>query len=154
MTTDFIALTKRGDYPIAMRAPQWLKRAREIVESRFLEPLSVSEIATAVGVHMVHLSREFHRYNRCTMGELIRRRRVEHACHLMKYSNINLAEIALACCFSDQSHFSKVFKEHIGITPARFRKHLAVQGNTYELIDAALRTASLTVSCVASSARL
>jgi hypothetical protein len=53
MSTDFIALT-HGDYPIAMRAPQWLKRAREIVETRFLEPLSVSEIATEVGVHMVH----------------------------------------------------------------------------------------------------
>src|SRR5579863_3074923 len=86
MTTDFIAVTTR-DYPIAMRAPQWLKRAREIVETRYLEPLSVSEIATDVGVHMVHLSREFHRYNRCTMGQLIRRRRIEHACHLLTYSN-------------------------------------------------------------------
>ena len=152
MSTDFITLTTRGDYPIAMRAPQWLKRAREIVETRFLEPLSVSEIATAVGVHMVHLSREFHRYNRCTLGQLIRRRRVEHACHLLTYSNINLAEIALACCFSDQSDFSKVFKDHLGITPAKFRKNLAAQGHNYKLNEAELQTASLAVSSVASSA--
>jgi AraC-like DNA-binding protein len=154
MSTDLIALTTHGCYPIVMRAPQWLKRAREIVETHFLEPFSVSEIATEVGVHMLHLSRDFHRYNRCNLNQLIRRRRVEHACHLLTYSNINLAEIALACCFSDQSHFSKVFKDHLGITPARFRKHFAGQGNTYGLNDAALPTASLAVSSVASSVRL
>jgi AraC family transcriptional regulator len=120
-------ITPRADYPIAMRAPQWLKRAREIVETRFLEPLSLAEIAAAVGVHLVHLSREFHRYNRCTVGELIRRRRVEHASSLLAYSDMSLAEIALACGFSDQSHFSMMFKRHMGITPSRFRKSAAMQ---------------------------
>jgi AraC family transcriptional regulator len=118
-----------------MRAPQWLKRAREIVETRFLEPLSLAEIATAVGVHLVHLSREFHRYNRCTVGELIRRRRVEHACDLLAHSDLSLAEIALACGFSDQSHFSMMFKRHTGITPSKFRK----RGMTEEAV---LQTAS------------
>ena len=125
----------RADFPIAMRAPQWLKRAREIVETRFLEPLSLAEIATAVGVHLVHLSREFHRYNRCTVGELIRRRRVEHACDLLAHSDLSLAEIALACGFSDQSHFSMMFKRHTGITPSKFRK----RGITEEAV---LQTAS------------
>jgi len=119
--------TPRAEFPIAMRAPQWLKRAREIVESRFLEPLSLAEIATAVGVHLVHLSREFHRYNRCTVGELIRCRRVEHACDLLAHSDMSLAEIALACGFSDQSHFSMMFKRHMGITPSKYRKGVATQ---------------------------
>jgi AraC-like DNA-binding protein len=121
------APTQRAEFPIAVRAPQWLKRAREIVETRFLEPLSLAEIATAVGVHLVHLSREFHRYNRCTVGELIRRRRVEHACDLLTHSDLSLAEIALSCGFSDQSHFSMMFKRHMGITPSRFRKSVANQ---------------------------
>jgi AraC-like DNA-binding protein len=112
----------RIEFPIAMRAPLWLKRAREIVETRFLEPLSLAEIASAVGVHLVHLSREFHRYNQCTVGELIRRRRVEYACDLLTHSKQSLAEIALTCCFSDQSHFSMMFKRQTGITPSKFRK--------------------------------
>jgi len=128
----------RAEFPIAMRAPQWLKRAREIVETRFLEPLSLAEIAGAVGVHLVHLSREFHRYNRCTVGELIRRRRVEHACHLLIHSNISLAEIALACCFSDQSHFSMMFKRQMGITPSKFRKRSPAAG----MSDGVFQTAS------------
>lgn len=107
------------------RSPRWLKRAREIVETRFLEPLSLAEIASSVGVHHVHLSREFRKHNRCTVGELIRRRRVEHACHLLAHSEMTLAEIALICGFSDQSHFSLMFKRHMGLTPSRFRQHTA-----------------------------
>jgi AraC family transcriptional regulator len=109
------------------RSPRWLKRAREIVETRYLEPLSLSEIATAVGVHHVHLSREFRKHNRCTVGELIRRRRVEHACHLLARSELTLAEIALTCGFADQSHFSLMFKRHMGLTPSKFREHTATQ---------------------------
>src|SRR5690349_11680376 len=111
----------------ATRAPKWLKRARDIVETRFLEPLSLAEIASAVGVHHVHLSREFRRHNQCTVGELIRRRRVEHACHLLAHADMSLAEIALTCGFSDQSHFSLMFKRHMGMTPSKFRDSTSVQ---------------------------
>ena len=108
-------------------SPRWLKRAREIVETRFLEPLSLGEIASAVGVHHVHLSREFRRHHQCTVGELIRRRRVEHACHLLAHSQTTLAEIALVCGFSDQSHFSLMFKRHMGLTPSKFRELTAAR---------------------------
>ena len=104
-----------------VRIPRWLKQATDIVESRFLEPLSLTEIATEVGVHYVHLSRQFHRYNRCTIGDLIRRRRVQHASHLLAHSRTPLAEIALICGFSDQSHLSFMFKRYMGLSPLKFR---------------------------------
>jgi|SRR5579871_1051184 len=105
--------------------PQWLQDARAIVEARFLETLRLAEISSAVGVHFVHLSRQFRRYYDCTVGDLIRRRRVEYACHLLLNSDISLAEIALTCCFSDQSHFSMTFKRQIGTTPSKFRARAA-----------------------------
>ncbi|HTR35758.1 MAG TPA: AraC family transcriptional regulator [Bryobacteraceae bacterium] len=105
----------------ALVAPHWLQQAVEIVESRFLERLSLSEIAAEVGVHYVHLSRQFHKYNRCTVGELIRRRRVQYASHLLAHSNTPLAEIALICGFSDQSHLSFLFKRYMGMSPSKFR---------------------------------
>ncbi len=105
----------------SLPAPQWLKQATEIVESRFLERLTLTEIASEVGVHYVHLSRQFHKYNRCTVGELIRRRRVQYASHLLAHSRTPLAEIALACGFSDQSHLSFLFKRYMGLSPSKFR---------------------------------
>lgn len=114
-----IARAEDDDAPLV--APNWLKQATEIVESRFLERLSLSEIASEVGVHYVHLSRQFHKYNRCTIGELIRRRRVQHASHLLAHSRTSLAEIALVCGFSDQSHLSFLFKRYMGMSPSKFR---------------------------------
>jgi len=107
-------------------APQWLRRATEIVETRFLQRLCLTEIASEVGVHYVHLSRQFHKYNRCTVGELIRRRRVQYACQLLAYSRTPLAEIALTCGFSDQSHLSFLFKRYMGLSPSKFRSLASV----------------------------
>jgi AraC family transcriptional regulator len=101
--------------------PRWLKHATEIVEARFLERLSLADIASEVGVHYVHLSRQFHKYNRVTVGELIRRRRIQYASHLLAHSETPLAEIALICGFSDQSHLSFLFKRYMGMTPSKFR---------------------------------
>jgi AraC family transcriptional regulator len=103
-------------------APNWLKRATEIVESRFLERLSLEDIASQVGVHYVHLSRQFHKYNRCTVGELIRRRRIQYASNLLAHSRTPLAEIALTCGFADQSHLSFLFKRYMGLSPSKFRR--------------------------------
>ena len=109
--------TREALHPI----PSWLARATEIVESRFLERLSLAGIASEVGVHYVHLSRQFHKYNHCTVGELIRRRRVQYASHLLAHSQTPLAEIALICGFSDQSHLSFLFKRYMGVSPSKFR---------------------------------
>jgi AraC family transcriptional regulator len=102
--------------------PKWLRIAREYLDANFLRPLSLSEIAAAAGVHRVHLSREFRRYCSTTVGEFLRRRRIEHACHLVSATNTPLAEIAMTCGFSDQSHFSATFRRQVGMTPARFRQ--------------------------------
>lgn len=102
--------------------PRWLHIAREYLEANFLRQVSLAEIAGAAGVHRVHLSREFRRYFSTTVGEFLRRKRIEHACHLVSTTDTPLAEIAMTCGFSDQSHFSATFRRQIGLTPARYRQ--------------------------------
>lgn len=102
--------------------PRWLRVAREYLESNFLRPLSLAEVATIASVHRVHLSREFRRHYATTVGEFLRRKRVEHACHLVSKTNEPLADVAMTCGFSDQSHFSATFRRHVGLTPGRFRQ--------------------------------
>jgi AraC family transcriptional regulator len=102
--------------------PRWLHIARDYLDANFLRQVSLGEIAGAAGVHRVHLSREFRRYFSTTVGEYLRRKRIEHACRLVSTTQITLAEIAMTCGFSDQSHFSATFRRQIGITPARYRQ--------------------------------
>jgi AraC family transcriptional regulator len=101
--------------------PHWLVQAREILREQFCENLSLTEIARTVGVHETHLSREFRRFYGGTLGEYARARRIEFACHRLLHSNDSLAEIACAAGFFDQSHFTRIFKSQIGMTPQQYR---------------------------------
>jgi AraC family transcriptional regulator len=104
--------------------PRWLEEARDLVHARFTETLTHDEIATLVGVHPVHLATVFRRAFGCTIGEYVRRLRVERAAGQISSSSRSLAEIACAAGFADQSHFSKVFRSQTGMTPGRFRASL------------------------------
>jgi AraC family transcriptional regulator len=106
------------------RLPVWLGRANEIIRNRFMERLVVSDIASSVHVHPGHLAREYMRHYNCTIGEHIRRLRVEYACEHLSSTDRSLADIALSAGFSDQSHFSVSFKQQIGMTPSDYRKSL------------------------------
>jgi AraC family transcriptional regulator len=96
-------------------------RARRIIEHDFAAPLSLAGVAAAVGVHPVHLARQFRVAEGCTVGEYIRRVRVAFARHQLAASERPIAEIALAAGFSDQSQLTKSFKRVTGQTPAAYR---------------------------------
>lgn len=101
--------------------PPWLVRAVELLHARLTDELSLGEIAVAVGVHPSHLSRTFHQHFGVTMSEYVRRQRVELARRLLTGTDRSLSDIALAVGFSDQAHFSRVFKQATGRTPGAYR---------------------------------
>ena len=104
-----------------VRPPSWLTQARELVHGRFNDSLNLVEIANTVGVHPTHLARTFKKYYRTTVGEYVRRLRLDWATRQLSETEDSIAEIALAAGFYDQSHFSHLFKQHTGFTPAEFR---------------------------------
>jgi AraC family transcriptional regulator len=106
------------------RLPPWLTRARELLHDRFRENLRLAEIASEVGVHPVHLAATFRRHFRQTIGDYHRRLRVEFACDQLAAGRAPLAEIALSAGFADQSHFARVFKRSLGVTPGTYRKQV------------------------------
>lgn len=109
--------------PAETKSPRWLERARELLHMRVRETLTHDEVAREVGVHPVYLATLFRRHFRCTIGEYVRGLRIEFAASQLVSSDQSLCEIGLAAGFSDQSHFSKVFKRHTGMSPGSFRAH-------------------------------
>ena len=103
------------------KQPRWLKQAREILDENFAGRMTLAEIAESVGVHPVYLAETFRQYYRCTIGEYIRRLRIEFASREISLTNAPLADIGLAAGFSHQAHFSRTFKRLTGMTPAQFR---------------------------------
>lgn len=105
------------------KKPIWVGQIDEILHENFTEKLNLIELSTILNIHPMHLSRDFHKYFHCNLGEYIRKLRIEKSLILLNQNN-SLSEVALACGFADQSHFNRCFKENIGITPLKFRNIL------------------------------
>lgn len=120
LTLEILAELSRRSAKSSDRA--WLESAREILEDNFIEPPTLDELAREVGVHPVHLAREFRRHFNCTIGDFCRGRRIERAGRQIASTDLPISEIALALGFYDQSHFTNTFKRYTGVTPAAYRK--------------------------------
>jgi AraC family transcriptional regulator len=104
------------------RPPRWLLRAQELLHARFTEPIRTEELANIVGVHPAHLARGFRVHFRVSMGTYLRRLRLDWAAGELVRSNTSLAAVGLAAGFADQSHFTRFFKRHTGLTPNAYRQ--------------------------------
>ncbi len=102
--------------------PRWLKEAQELIHQHFTENISLYSIANVVQIHPSHLARVFRKYFQCSIGEYVRRLRIEYAAQEILKSDLSLADIALNAGFSDQSHFTHEFKRRMRITPAEYKK--------------------------------
>jgi len=103
------------------RSARLVAQARAHLTEHLDAPLSIAGLARDAGVHPTSLLRAFRRELGCTPGELQRRLRSEEAARLLATSAMPLGEIALACGFSDQSHFSRTFRHLHGCTPSQYR---------------------------------
>ena len=102
--------------------PRWLESARDRIHGELAARPSLTGLAESVGVHPVTLARAFRRAFGCTVGEYVRRLRIERAARQLADTDLSLAEIALGEGFSDQSHFSNLFRRHTGLSPFQFRR--------------------------------
>lgn len=100
---------------------RWLSAVEEILRARFAEPLSIPELAAAVGVHPAHLARTFRASHRCSIGRFVRRLRLEWAAEELRATPRSIAAIAIDAGYHDQSHFTRRFRELLGTTPRRWR---------------------------------
>ena len=101
-------------------SPRWLKDVVELLHAEFSRPFSLTAIAARVGAHPVHLARAFRHCHGMTVGQYVRKLRVNYAMHALAGEG-SLSDIAAHAGFSDQSHLGRVFREATGMTPRQFR---------------------------------
>jgi AraC-like DNA-binding protein len=122
---ELLATLARASAPAAGRGQgAWMARVEEYLRANFLEAITLDEVAEEAGVVPTHLARVFRRQIGSSMGQFVRGLRVEHAAGLLAQGELSLSEIAQASGFSDQAHFTRVFKRHLGVTPGTYRHRL------------------------------
>ncbi len=109
------------------KMPVWVKELKEIIQDQIDTNLSLSlkEISEGLNVHPAYVSREFSKYfNDLSFGEYIRMLRIQKAIDLLTTSVHSLSEIAYLTGFSDQSHFTRIFRKQTSQSPSEYRKSL------------------------------
>ena len=119
-------LTQKGEKKT--KPPAWTAELRDIIQNHIDTNLSLNlkTVSEDLDIHPTYLSREFSRYfDDLSFGEYIRKLRIEKAIQLLESSTNSLSEIGYLTGFSDQSHFTRIFRQHTGKSPSEFRKNLA-----------------------------
>lgn len=98
--------------------------AKEILRAGIRDDVSVAEIAAACNLSRGHFIRAFRETTGQTPYQWLQSQRVEIARDLLVNTPLSLADIALACGFADQSHFTRVFAHIVGTPPGQWRRGL------------------------------
>lgn len=103
-------------------APWQTKRACERLESDLGGKLQLAQIAAEVGLSVSHFSRAFRISTGLPPHQWLLRQRVRAAKQLMTVRDLPLSEIALSAGFANQSHFTRVFSDVVGVSPGAWRR--------------------------------
>lgn len=97
------------------------RRARDLIEASLPTTPKLAGLATAAGCHPMTLTRAFRRTYGCSIGQYLRRRRVEYAARLLQHSDLPISAVAIQSGFADQAHLTRALRQHAGITPGMLR---------------------------------
>lgn len=98
----------------------FLHRINELVEQHLGDSnFSVAEITDTLSISRSLLHTKMKNLVNMSMGDYIRKRRLDHACSLLR-QGYNVSETAYRTGFADPSYFSKTFKKHIGVSPTEY----------------------------------
>src|SRR5262249_12050379 len=103
-------------------APWQEQHAKEMMNECLDGDVSLSDLARECRLSVTHFVRAFRRSTGLSPHQWLLARRIDRAKSLLAESGLSLAEIALACGFWDQSHFTRVFTADVGTSPGRWRR--------------------------------
>jgi AraC family transcriptional regulator len=99
-----------------------LRRAREFINANLAGDPSISQVANECGLSSSYFARAFKEATSISPHRWLTKQRVERAKELLQDPALGLADIAQACGFVDQSHFTRVFSRSEGYSPGRWRR--------------------------------
>jgi AraC family transcriptional regulator len=124
LLSELTALAARLPLQERKQPPAWLARIIEKLHAEHSQRLTLDELSSEAGVHPVHLSRVFRRFQREGIGEYTHRLRVRASSRYLLDPQLSLSGISLRVGFADQSHFTRAFRRVTGLTPHAFRSQL------------------------------
>lgn len=103
--------------------PEMVKSALSIIETNYTKELKLEELADHFFTNKYEIIRKFKQYLGTTPYKYLTELRIKHAKDLLETTQLSIIEVAENIGFRDSSYFIKVFRQHEGITPLKYRKY-------------------------------
>jgi AraC-like DNA-binding protein len=108
-----------------------LRRARDLADRRYDEPLDLDELASSAGVSKYHFLRCFAATYGKTPAVYLTERRIERAQDLLRATNLTVTEVCFLVGYSSLGSFSSKFRQLVGASPSEYQARYAEQGAPY-----------------------
>jgi AraC-like DNA-binding protein len=99
-----------------------LRRARDLIDRDYAEPLDLEAMAREAGYSRFHFARAFSAAYGETPGAYLTRRRIERAKTLLRTANLSVTEICVLVGFASLGSFSARFRRLVGRSPSEYRE--------------------------------
>ena len=113
----------------AVRVPEsllvHLRRARDLADRDYADPLDLDELASAAGVSKYHFLRCFAATYGKTPALYLAERRIERAQDLLRATNLTVTEVCMVVGYSSLGSFSTLFRSRFGLSPREYRNEFA-----------------------------
>jgi AraC-like DNA-binding protein len=102
-----------------------LRKARDLVDRQYADPLDLDELARAAGVSKYHFLRAFAAVYGRTPAVYLAERRIERAQDLLRSTNLTVTEVCMLVGYSSLGSFSAKFRQLVGVTPSEYQGKFA-----------------------------
>ena len=102
-------------------APRQLRLVLGHMNENLSRPIAMAALSEVAGLSVSHFQRAFKESTGTAPCAYITQLRIERSKAMIRNTTESLAQIALACGLSDQSHFSRLFRKVVGATPTQWR---------------------------------
>ncbi len=99
-----------------------MERAKEYIETHLTEAISLNSVADHMCLSPTYFSALFKKYCDSSFQDYLIQRRIEKAKQLLAQGELRVYEVADRVGYSDPRYFSELFRKHVGVNPAKYRK--------------------------------
>lgn len=104
------------------RGKEEIERAKETIETHWMDAFNVNEASKAAGLSRTHFSRLFKKHTGMTPHEYYINFKIGKLKEKLADENLSISQAFAACGLDYNGHFAKVFKEKTGFSPSQYRK--------------------------------
>ena len=117
------------DAALKTSTQSFVARAKFHIERGITENVTLDGIAAKSFISACYLSRKFKKETGTGFSAYVTHRKMQFACALLQFSDLNIHTVALELGWQDANYFCRIFKKETGMAPSDYCRQMTATGN-------------------------